>query len=834
MKLFEKKNVIRIDADDLRDAKLSSMDFIDDNTQKRVFIDILGARLAMKMLFEKKIQASNLYSLYTIHNVIEELDIADIYFQGIKMDVRLVFNSEEIFIPKSHFEYGLLPDLYLVLELKEDLSSADFIGFFEPKILNQQNANKDFYFHEADRLNAPGNLKAFLEDFIVENNFEIPEDNIENTKELFLSLVDKEISKNDKHFLFEQLAKSSSLREQVVEFENFELISREAAKNEDMFKDGVLDIVGAQKIFDEIVDDGEFGLFAAELDSESFDTDETGKLAAEIAIGGAIAGGVVNLAAAGLELEAALAQNSVDNLTAGIELGAELVKEGAEFISETVNLGSEIFEPEAENIQSEIEDMALLEYSLFGDIETQAEGFEELPEFELLEDSLETFNDNLPTEEQYFDTIENEEQESSQNEEVLEFNDFDLNMSDGTDENFQNEAIDDVESFDSSLFQNEEIEQEEIPQEFKELDELEELEEAQQFESDGETNVLQRLRQLEQEEILDEDSVQEKSDEFLFQVDEFLKDVEFSDEQKEFLETSLLEAIDETETINPSQLSEISYVEHEPLDDFEQDVKSFEDDKDPLKVLFEKEMNKNVEISELENEVNETKYFGTPIYKNKKMIIAASVASVVLASLVIGTGIFHNKNNETKFANNATTAPISAEGQALSGLQQENAANADLGQQMPEQAADSTLQQPIPGEYQQADAGRDMGKAVSDAFLSEPVNASISKVAWEVTEDIAYNDTFRKYLQIAGKNLKLNLQNDLLLATEMAYSNKVIVDLVIKNDGSLQSEEIAASSGSKQIDKIVLQSVKETLKYLKMPSSELSGGSATATLIINF
>ena len=424
-----------------------------------------------------------------------------------------------------------------------------------------------------------------------------------------------------------------------------------------------------------------------------------------------------------------------------------------------------------------------------------------------------------------------EETQQFKAEEVLELNAFDLNMLDGMDENFQSEAIDDVDSFDSSLFQNEEIEQE-----FKELDESEENK---QLESDGETNVLQRLRQLEQEEqeeILDEDEdeVQEKPDEFLFQVDEFLKDVEFSDEQKEFLEDSLFDTIDETETINPSQLPEINYVEHEAFDDFEQDIKSSGDDKDLLKVLFEKEMNKNVEMSALENEVNETKYFGTPIYKNKKMIIAASVASVVLASLVIGTGVFHNKNNETKFANNATTAPISAEGQALSGLQQENAANSGLGQQMPEQATDSTLQQPIQGEYQQADASRDMGKAVSDAFLSEPVNASISKVAWEVPEDIAYNDTFRKYLQIAGKNLKLNLQNDLLLATEMAYSNKVIVDLVIKNDGSLQSEEIAASSGSKQIDKIVLQSVKETLKYLKMPSSELSGGSATATLIINF
>jgi TonB family protein len=123
---------------------------------------------------------------------------------------------------------------------------------------------------------------------------------------------------------------------------------------------------------------------------------------------------------------------------------------------------------------------------------------------------------------------------------------------------------------------------------------------------------------------------------------------------------------------------------------------------------------------------------------------------------------------------------------------------------------------------------------VSDAFLSEPVSASISKVAWEVPEDLAYNDGFRKYLQMAGKNLKLNLQNNLLLATEMAYSNKVVVDLTINKDGSLQSNDIVKSSGSKQIDKIVLQSVKETLTYLKIPANELSGNSVDATLIINF
>ena len=101
-------------------------------------------------------------------------------------------------------------------------------------------------------------------------------------------------------------------------------------------------------------------------------------------------------------------------------------------------------------------------------------------------------------------------------------------------------------------------------------------------------------------------------------------------------------------------------------------------------------------------------------------------------------------------------------------------------------------------------------------------------------EDLAYNDGFRKYLQMAGKNLKLNLQNNLLLATEMAYSNKVVVDLTIGKDGSVQSSNIIKSSGSKQIDKIVLQSVKDTLTYLKIPASEVSGNSVDATLIINF
>ena len=159
MKIFDKKNVVKIAEDDLNDANLSCVDFTDVNTRRRAYIDVLGARLAMKYLFSKKINANNLYSLYTIHSVLEDVDVADIYFNDIKIDVRLVFNREEIFVPKSHFKHGILPDLYLVLGLNDDLSEAEFLGHFEPKDVDKSNENKDFYFVEPEKLQAPKDFK---------------------------------------------------------------------------------------------------------------------------------------------------------------------------------------------------------------------------------------------------------------------------------------------------------------------------------------------------------------------------------------------------------------------------------------------------------------------------------------------------------------------------------------------------------------------------------------------------------------------------------------------------------------------------------------------------
>lgn len=1028
MKIFDKKYEIKIEEDDIRDAKLSSIDFSDQNIKKRAFIDVLGARLAMKILFSHHIEANNLYSLYTIHSILEELDIADIYFQGIKIDVRLVFNQDEIFIPKSHFQHNLLPDLYLVLVLKPDMSSVDLLGFFEPHGLNKNNQNEDFYFQEYENLHKPDELKNFLETFIVENNYSVSDEDTEKAKELFLSLTDNEISQKDKNFLFQQLAHNFSLREKIVEFENFEFISKEVAKSNDILQDSVLDVVGAQNAveegilskaemqeeFNEAIGQEEknkkskMGLdgLIAEAENEVFLSDEELEMPTETSdspsdspsdsndsnINGIVAGGL-NVLAAGLELGGAVAGAEVMAAATGVagaNIAGDLVEASIDSIIENLpDLNKTLVEaeevanfelgPEEENdipaceieqqsvekednLSNEIDNIVPDE--LIGDtlpelelpeldldaihdenlpeniIDSKEENYEEnfvpqqefddseskendgnpeidnfydlddfqepaylkqdTPEENVDNDSVEAedftyenindttsselesdnsdsiYNENSEIDNSYdLDDLQepaylkqdvasnNDVEEKTKEDNVLNLDDFDFETMTSSDTNTEeSQSIEDnLISFDDIVIPGETQQTKDSTPEVKISDSEFDFEIEDKDQNDNVQNFTNLDETEDEEDFRSQNSTpQEQSYDLLSEVDDFLNNMDLppgiSDEQKNTLDNEFNGLIDDDIFANydlepaglPQKNSQSESYNSEDLEasiDELVDSAESDDDKDLLKVLFKKENfgedyteNFNAEDIEENTEIK-LKSQGS---QNKKMVIAASIASVVLASVVIGGLTMHNNGNSNS-PNNMTPppAPISADASSpMNDPSQPSQSNDIMNPQLmnDQMIQNPTMQDPtsqaLPSSTQQTDSSPDMGKAVSDAFLSEPVNASISKIAWEVPEDLAYNDNFRKYLQIAGKNLKLNLQNDLLLASEMAYSNKVIVDLNISRDGTLSSLNITSSSGSKQIDKIVLQSIKNTMKYLKMPTGEIKGASATATLIINF
>ena len=142
----EQDTLIYIENQDKHDASVAANAFAHKDTKNRAYINTLGAELALKYLAAENIDISNIHNIHSIKKILEEIDISDIMLPNIHIDVRVVFDENVIFIPKSHFEYNLVPDIYLVLNLAKDFSHVKFLGFFEPKLINKNNANDKYYF----------------------------------------------------------------------------------------------------------------------------------------------------------------------------------------------------------------------------------------------------------------------------------------------------------------------------------------------------------------------------------------------------------------------------------------------------------------------------------------------------------------------------------------------------------------------------------------------------------------------------------------------------------------------------------------------------------------
>jgi hypothetical protein len=226
-----KINMLEINEDDLSAAQLSVPDNADETLKKRVFANLLSARMAMKLLFENRIDVNNLYSMYSIQSLLKQIDIADIYYRNAKLDVRAIFDKELIFIPKSHFELGILPDLYLIFKLDKDLKNFEFLGSISPQRINKENQNDDYYFVEYNELEKDEDLRTQLDRIIANPDIEVSDSEIGYAQGLFASFVDEQITEKDKLSLLRLLFNSKFLREKFVEFENFEMVSSNLAEN---------------------------------------------------------------------------------------------------------------------------------------------------------------------------------------------------------------------------------------------------------------------------------------------------------------------------------------------------------------------------------------------------------------------------------------------------------------------------------------------------------------------------------------------------------------------------------------------------------------------------
>lgn len=129
-------------------------------------------------------------------------------------------------------------------------------------------------------------------------------------------------------------------------------------------------------------------------------------------------------------------------------------------------------------------------------------------------------------------------------------------------------------------------------------------------------------------------------------------------------------------------------------------------------------------------------------------------------------------------------------------------------------------------------------KNIDDFIIKQPISTkptyspTITKISWEAPESLVKKGSYTKFLQLIGKNVKLNLQNDLLLVNDIPVNKIVKADISIAANGDVNSIKLTSSSGSSAIDESIKKIVNETLTYMKPPSHGIIARPVDITLTV--
>lgn len=1006
---MEQETLIYVEENDKKEAGILTNGLLNKDIKSRAYINALGAELGLKYLALENISTDKTYNLHNVHKLLEEFDISDIMLSNIHIDVRVVFDENQIFIPKSHFEYEIVPDIYLVFLLAEDSSHVKFLGFFEPQLINKNNQNADYYFIEKEKLTAPLNLKAFIENFKGNRTQSLSEDINNMAETLMVSVVDQNASKEEMKELLKYLSKSSMLRDRFIEFENFEILSYKAERSPDVT---VPEEIAQKNIIDatiediapssqdaeekQITEDKDISLPDAPVGDILSDTMNaaigTGEalalegaetLAAGLAEGVAAADSILDLPnmsaeVQDMELSEGLAKNpeaelngingddvtdmfTNESMFSAVESIDESVNSEAKseiplMDNNQVNASNEILENETVNTtEAPVEEVShSFEVGnpddFFADMDFGDSENSDTSDVEVIDGSLDAqdmgMQNSLSEGAINFDSINQspitfEDADSSQDEmEVLDIsnvnavpNDLDKNISETIE--FNNIELSKEEPCYNELnaeetvpvlsmndftplepLPMEEVKAESydmdsisltdnmapMPKVSKEAPALEPLDLAEmdamtpppaaKKEPEPQNDIDDSVLSAELDAIPDFDSMgmdmgMDSSEESLSggvvgaaqmpsdisenkntpsvediqnltEADIVEQVADGSEDEVPVTDFEALTKPEESSLVNadsseipsiddfsesdiPDDISQLSdnnqlgeaIVESEGM--IENEVSQAENsDNSDLGTLFDENHSDDVEIENFDSLNNDLNKIPSIYQHTQKLPVKMIAVAAVAAVLVVGSFIgFSMKNKGASSDAEPLAQEVPEETLPPAPVASEGSDNTDILANTPEvQTLPAAQKEPVNVKKESNVAKT----ATQTKTTTTPASAvtGVTKLSWEVPDYLSYSDNIKKYLQTAGKSIKLSLSSDLLLVTEYAYSNQMKIDLQLSNDGVLKDSKIIKSSGSTQIDNIVLQTVKDTLNVIKPATGEVPTPDFRLALIINF
>ena len=360
-----------------------------------------------------------------------------------------------------------------------------------------------------------------------------------------------------------------------------------------------------------------------------------------------------------------------------------------------------------------------------------------------------------------------------------------------------------------------------------------------------EDDVIPENKQEAEDEILDDIlSDDNDSEEVLEDKEEVLEDFEEYKDEETSASIKDDDILDLEDDVITSESVEEENLETEKFEEYDEDseAEDIEEYGDEEETEYSDDEEYEEEEDEDDSEIPEENIAKSSSKKN--ILIVSALLALVLAGGGIGTALFMKNNAQ----NSVSQEPVSTENNIESvtesqvndmfeaveggidiptGETTENNVETIEGELIPppppiqeaeqEQPSSGTLPVPPPVAEPKTPSAADVSNSIANAFSPTKNTVTLRSVNWLCAPQLFADATFKSYLQNLDNILKLNLRKNILDVSESPTNNTVTVKMAVNNNGNLVKVAMGDSSGSEQVDNIVLQSINETFEGEKSP-----------------
>lgn len=835
-------------------AKIYSSLLSDAIQRKRAYASLTALYGLINLVEKTNYDIQKSMTLFRNTALNEEYEISDFYINNWHIDVRVITGGTAFLVPKSHFDNDIAPDYYAVIKIDSELKNAELLGFANTETMEKEGFDYH-YFSVANSCLI--SYEEFLNNVAKKKENHFSEEDHKLFKECFLSLMDNELDKNTKNKIIKHLFECDECRTEFCCFTGFEMVSCNFSKYQNMFDDQTLNIIGAQAVDSPKYEGKEETIYigneplpennkteeiqntisnteppispsnneeeheetVSDILDELFNTTETTD---SVDISEKT---VINDTPVPIDEKdkIELLEDNNEDLSV-IEEDKEIK---ANFTDKELQLIEENFlDYDKRKDQNQNQDLVFIE-------EQETENLQEIadtaPELEIINDDIQNDELNLTAE----DTENITPAEENIQKVIVDYDEtgepiysYITNI---PNEDSNIESLSETETLDDDLITIEDLD-ESTDKDIEQIDKIEDS-----------TSDIEHINDAAPEEDFEEVENIENSEDLVIHDDV----PETTTESR--LDDDILEQDDYTETDEYEKFEDPLFANEDNSDNFDDeelkepeeydDNQSQEEDYDDTQDEYNEDENEEDYDEDFENNFRQQKG------SSKKglllslfiiiLVLAGSGALFLMKYINMATNTVSTAAAENQSEIPENTAPINdmfgepalqddyTDNNTLpptGSIEIPQSGNIEIPtgniNNPPPEPAPLTEQDLLKTPKSNAPTG-DVNKIMSNAFASGGSNVSIRGVNWMCNPALFTNSVFKSYMQNLDNILKLNLRKNILDATEIPSNNAVAVKLAIDNNGNLIKSVIASSSGSDEIDNIVLQSINETLESQK-------------------